>query len=211
MQEDFSDSPPQEDPLDGDSDTQESPSSSNGELSVPKFSAIKEEEENGRTELLEAVKILQSLQKPKTQYELSLSRQSEQFSGPLPHPKILDAYDKILPGAAERIFSMAECQAEHRRSLELIVIKGDSVRANLGLAAAVGVALISIAAAVYLAVNGHGLVATALVGSNLVAGSTVFIYGTNSRKEERAEKRQALLGNLGKGEQERESQDTEQE
>jgi uncharacterized membrane protein len=38
---------------------------------------------------------------------------SEQFSGPMPHPKHLAAYDQILPGAAERILGMAEKNLKH--------------------------------------------------------------------------------------------------
>lgn len=31
-----------------------------------------------------------------------------EFSGPMPPPSILSGYEKILPGAADRILSMAE-------------------------------------------------------------------------------------------------------
>jgi uncharacterized membrane protein len=39
----------------------------------------------------------------------------EQFSGPIPHPNILESYNRILPGAAERILSMAEEEQKHRQ------------------------------------------------------------------------------------------------
>jgi len=39
----------------------------------------------------------------------------QQFSGPVPHPQILQGYDQIIPGAAERILRMAEEDAEHQR------------------------------------------------------------------------------------------------
>ncbi|MGI9250303.1 MAG: DUF2335 domain-containing protein [Pseudohongiellaceae bacterium] len=38
---------------------------------------------------------------------------SEQFSGPLPHPDHLQKYENTLPGAADRIFGMAERNGEH--------------------------------------------------------------------------------------------------
>jgi uncharacterized membrane protein len=38
----------------------------------------------------------------------------EQFSGPIPHPNILESYNRILPGAAERILSMAEEEQKRR-------------------------------------------------------------------------------------------------
>lgn len=42
----------------------------------------------------------------------------QEFSGPLPHPSTLQQYDRICPGAAKRIITMAEEQSAHRRQLE---------------------------------------------------------------------------------------------
>lgn len=36
--------------------------------------------------------------------------QESSFAGPLPHPSHFEGYDKVLPGAAERILAMAERQ-----------------------------------------------------------------------------------------------------
>src|SRR2546423_387229 len=55
------------------------------------------------------------------------------FSGPIPPPDLIAAYDKILPGSADRIFRMAEAQAQHRQTLENRVILGDAARADRGL------------------------------------------------------------------------------
>jgi uncharacterized membrane protein len=46
----------------------------------------------------------------------------QQFSGPVPHPQILQGYDQIIPGAAERILRMAEEDAEHQRKIEKTAI-----------------------------------------------------------------------------------------
>ena len=40
------------------------------------------------------------------------------YAGPLPLPRIAEEYERILPGAAERIVSMAERQAAHRQTME---------------------------------------------------------------------------------------------
>lgn len=54
---------------------------------------------------------------------VELSVQSVQhFQGPLPPPQALVQYEAALPGCAERIVSMAEEQAAHRRALESRVI-----------------------------------------------------------------------------------------
>ena len=59
------------------------------------------------------------------------------FSGPLPPPGVLESYEKVLPGSAERIFTMAEKQIEHRMYLEKVVLESGAKRANLGIYAAV--------------------------------------------------------------------------
>ena len=41
--------------------------------------------------------------------------QSSLFAGPLPPPEILEQYNRLVPDAAERILTMAETQAAHRR------------------------------------------------------------------------------------------------
>ena len=46
-----------------------------------------------------------------------LSLEASSFSGPLPPPELLKQYDEVVPGAAERIISMAE--AEQARETEM--------------------------------------------------------------------------------------------
>ena len=52
-------------------------------------------------------------QENKRQIRLTAACQS--FSGPIPHPDILEHYEKIVPRAAERILAMAEEDAKHRQ------------------------------------------------------------------------------------------------
>lgn len=40
------------------------------------------------------------------------------WSGPLPPPAHLAEFERILPGAAERIFAQFEIEGNHRRSME---------------------------------------------------------------------------------------------
>jgi len=98
------------------------------------------------------------------------------FSGPLPPPGVLEGYERVLPGSAERIFTMAEKQFEHRLHLEKVVIEGGAKRANMGIYAAVIVEGMFLATSCYLA---HlGLTADALG------------FGTLSRRSERIKKKQ---------------------
>lgn len=51
---------------------------------------------------------------------------TEQYSGPIPHPKIISGYEEILPGAADRILSMAEKESQHRHDMDDKFHKTDS-------------------------------------------------------------------------------------
>lgn len=42
----------------------------------------------------------------------------EKYSGPIPHPKHLEAYENICPGLADRLVTMAEAQQSHRFDIE---------------------------------------------------------------------------------------------
>jgi uncharacterized membrane protein len=118
---------------------------------------------------------------------------SVEFSGPLPPPQALKAYDMVVPGAAERIISMAERQQAHRHGLEKIVIQGDTQRAFWGLVAGTVFAFGSLGAGTYLISNGREASGVALVGTTLVSVVGTFIYGTQSRKTERQERQERLL------------------
>ncbi|MDP3879270.1 MAG: DUF2335 domain-containing protein, partial [Dehalococcoidales bacterium] len=111
---------------------------------------------------------------------------------PIPYPLILKEYENILPGSTERIFRMAENQANHRQILERTVIIGDSKRANLGLWVGGFIAFLFLAGAVFLIYNGHDWAGATLGTVDVASIVGVFIYGTISRKSERLQKAQRM-------------------
>ena len=73
------------------------------------------------TQSTDELSLSESAASADTSQDLALLLQQSvysEFSGPLPHPEILAKYENVFPGAAERIFQMAENQANHRRSME---------------------------------------------------------------------------------------------
>jgi len=48
---------------------------------------------------------------------------AESFRGPLPPPRYLAQYDKVIPGLAERIVRMAEAEQGHRHHCEDKIIE----------------------------------------------------------------------------------------
>lgn len=84
----------------------------------------------------------------------------QEFSGPLPPPAALENYEKILPGAAERIIILAEGEASHRRDIEKMtrkaeirLAKGEHYQIYFGQFCAFIVTLAFVAGAVFLLHN----------------------------------------------------------
>ena len=110
-------------------------------------------------------------------------------SGPIPDAEQLAKYDTVLPGAADRIISMAERQSVHRQAIEKIVVMSNARNSTLGVVAAFILGVLTIVGGVFLAYNGSELTGTILGSTGLVGLATVFIYGTRSSRRERMEKR----------------------
>ncbi|KPA12709.1 hypothetical protein MHK_007077 [Candidatus Magnetomorum sp. HK-1] len=55
-----------------------------------------------------------------------------QFSGPIPPPAILQEYNNVSPGCADRIIKYAENEAEHRRKVEIFTLKTEMLEIRLG-------------------------------------------------------------------------------
>jgi len=107
--------------------------------------------------------------------------QKSSFSGPIPHPSVLQGYEDILPGLADRITKMAENQSKHRQKLEARVILVDGIKSILGLVFAFLIVIAALVAGVYTAIMGNpifgGVVSLASLG--VIVGA--FIYQKKSK------------------------------
>lgn len=108
-----------------------------------------------------------------------------QYSGPIPDAESLAKYGEVIPDAPERILRMAEKQAEHRQFIEKRVIGSDLNRAYLGVACAFVISMTVILTGFYLVLHGQSIPGTIFTGLGLASLAGTFIYGTQSRKEER--------------------------
>jgi len=125
------------------------------------------------------------------QHQLRQIRATQEiFEGPLPKPEILQEFDNIVPGAAERIIVMAEEQAAHRQKLEYIVVKSGSRDSLLGLICGFIIGIVTIGCGTYCIQAGQPAAGTILGGTGLSSLVGVFIYGSRQRKAERESKRQ---------------------
>lgn len=123
------------------------------------------------------------------QSKLVIAQQSEVFQGPVPHPDILRGYEDIVPGAADRILTMAEKEADVRHELQQKALDSDIRDSRLGIIFGFVLVLVCIVAAVAIAyfipTNG-GAIASAVVGAaGIGTVITTMISSTRRNKEEK--------------------------
>jgi uncharacterized membrane protein len=109
---------------------------------------------------------------------------SEQFSGPMPHPKHFREYETILPGAAERILSMAERNLEHNIKGNNTALNAeiDDRRRGMRYGAALFLALIVCAfASIFVSTN--PIIPGLFLGTAAIGGVAAFIKGRNGQPE----------------------------
>ncbi|HHA1306236.1 TPA: DUF2335 domain-containing protein [Enterobacter kobei] len=98
----------------------------------------------------------------------------EAFSGPFPHPRHLKGYEDVLPGSAERIFSMTEREMAHRHRMEEKVLDSAVWRDIRGQVLGVVSTLAALGAATYLSMHDHDGVAATIIGV-IVAVAGIFV------------------------------------
>ena len=105
-----------------------------------------------------------------------------QFIGPIPPPAILQEYNNISPGCADRIIKYAEDEAEHRRKVEILTLKTETLEIRLGQIFGFLIGITTILSGTYAAINGAEI-AGSLIGTGGVIGLvTAFITGRSTKK-----------------------------
>ncbi|MBI4827473.1 MAG: DUF2335 domain-containing protein [Nitrospinae bacterium] len=118
--------------------------------------------------------------------------ESISFSGPLPPPNILQKYNDVMPGLAERIVNSAEKQASHRMDLEKIVIQGEDRRAYLGWGSGTVLALLVVLLGAYLVYVGRNVEGFSTLAATAATFAGVFFYGKHKQQKDLAQKRERL-------------------
>lgn len=107
------------------------------------------------------------------------------FIGPLPHPDILDSYEKVKPGITDEIIKMARQEQENRHLCDRLVLEGPIKATKRGQYLAFAIAVIFALASTVLGILGQTAVAITLGSGTLVSLVTVFITNRPSRQSER--------------------------
>lgn len=111
---------------------------------------------------------------------LQLISQTVRFSGPVPQPDDLARYDEILPGAADRIFAMAEKEQAHRHFKERTTLDISSRGQWFGFI--LGIVILAVGG--WLLHEGRDAAGYAALISALVALVGAFFYSRSEAKKE---------------------------
>ncbi|MBO5145317.1 MAG: DUF2335 domain-containing protein [Lachnospiraceae bacterium] len=104
------------------------------------------------------------------------------FSGPIPPPNILSGYEELLPGAADRILSMAERQTQHRHSMEKKIIETEARDSLLGIIFGFALGIGCVVAAIIMVFaypEAAGVVSAAVLGGSGVASIAITSINRN--------------------------------
>ena len=119
------------------------------------------------------------------------------YRGPIPPPEMLWGYEKIVPGAAERILTQFERQSEHRREIERKMVS-NIARREMG---SILVAALLIVAVTFLGYHmvsqGQPLYALGTVAASVSGVLIAFFTGKKANLREKEEKRELLKELMG--------------
>lgn len=102
---------------------------------------------------------------------------SEEFSGPIAHPRHLREYEMILPGSAERIIAMAESQQEHNRKMETKIVDAQITDQGRGMRYGMTALALDLSLATYAGMSGNNVLAGLLLGAGVLGVVGTFIKG----------------------------------
>ena len=144
---------------------------------APEEALVRQTQQQLLEEAPKVVQVTPSAQQP----QLGAVFIGTSFSGPLPPPRALAQYDKVVPGMAGRLLVMAEDEAKnrhHREADEVALNHRVITTEQLGVLSALIVTLTAFGTVIYLASTGHVTEAVWLGVSVIVALATAFIYGS---------------------------------
>ncbi len=115
---------------------------------------------------------------------------SIEYSGPIPTPGQMSAYEALLPGATDRFISMAEEMLKHKHKMEteqLNLDKEDVAQgwklSFLGVRSARLLGITSIICSTFLIYTGNVATGSILGGATIAYLVYTFIYGTRKQRD----------------------------
>ena len=114
------------------------------------------------------------------------------FRGPLPPPSVLEHYERVQPGAADRIFTMAEEQLRVRHRFEERALVGGLRAEATGQWLAALVVLTGMSCGTWLGLSGHDTAGLVTMITPLGVVAAAFLQSRHAQARERELKRLEL-------------------
>jgi uncharacterized membrane protein len=100
----------------------------------------------------------------------------------LPSPEILQRYNSVLPGLADRLVSQAEQQTSHRIFMERRRLNSNILKSLLGLLFGFLIGVLGVGGGLYLTYAGFNVIGIIFSSATLVSLVMSFVYGSQSRR-----------------------------
>lgn len=121
---------------------------------------------------------------PKKSVNASLQIHKESsYSGPIPDPESLAKYEQISPGFAERILSMAEEEARHRRRNEDRLVKNSVVTTIMGIIFAFVSVILFCGLILFALINAYSIATLGIAIGAIASVAGLFIVFRNRKKQ----------------------------
>lgn len=105
---------------------------------------------------------------------------SEAFSGPIAHPRHLEEYERICPGAADRIIAMAERNAEHRMEIQTKLVDSEIMDQRRGMyLGAISFMVLVVSALASAVITSNPVIVGLFLGSAALGAIGLLIRGRN--------------------------------
>lgn len=134
----------------------------------------------------EVVEVLDKLEKLDPEEKETVIATMEMYRGPIPHPNILEGYEKINPGSAEKIINNGIGESEHRREMENKMLKQHSKEFSTKYYLAFILCVLFLLASFYLILEDHVITGSIFAGTSFLVIIGTFLGNTSNQETNNA-------------------------
>ncbi len=119
-----------------------------------------------------------------------LIKYTEQYSGDIPHPKLMKEWNDVVPGSAAKIVERFVVQSDHRMELEKSVVKANNFKQYTGPVFGFLIAMTTIVGGIYTSLQGLPFLGGPLTFSGLAILVGAFIWDKTHQRPTNVKDRQ---------------------
>jgi len=133
-------------------------------------------------------KLRQAARIVRTQFEFF-----ESYAGPIPHPRIIEGWERVLPGSADRILALTEKQQTHRHNLEASVVRAGILHERIGMGLGFILAFSALLFGFYLLINGKSIEGFGILLADVGSIAVIYLNAKNRTETELKARKKALM------------------